>query len=68
MNIDPNILMLSLLFSAVGTGLLMSWTDIDPAQEDAFNRWYNEEHIGRLPITYYDSNKTGQLVSRIMSS
>jgi hypothetical protein len=31
-----------------GTGLLMSWTDIDPAQEDAFNRWYNEEHIGRL--------------------
>jgi len=26
-----------------------------------------QEHIGRLPITYYDSNKTGQLVSRIMS-
>jgi hypothetical protein len=31
-----------------GTGLLMSWTDIEPAQEDAFNRWYNDEHIGRL--------------------
>jgi ABC-type multidrug transport system fused ATPase/permease subunit len=26
-----------------------------------------QEHIGRLPVTYYDSNKTGQLVSRIMS-
>jgi ABC-type multidrug transport system fused ATPase/permease subunit len=26
-----------------------------------------QAHIGRLPITYYDSNKTGQLVSRIMS-
>jgi hypothetical protein len=31
-----------------GTGLLMAWTDVDPAQEDAFNAWYNEEHIGRL--------------------
>jgi subfamily B ATP-binding cassette protein MsbA len=26
-----------------------------------------QEHIGRLPVTFYDSNKTGQLVSRIMS-
>jgi ABC-type multidrug transport system fused ATPase/permease subunit len=26
-----------------------------------------QEHVGRLPVTYYDSNKTGQLVSRIMS-
>ncbi|HEY5908730.1 MAG TPA: ABC transporter ATP-binding protein [Vicinamibacteria bacterium] len=24
-------------------------------------------HIGRLPVTYYDANKTGQLVSRIMT-
>ncbi len=24
-------------------------------------------HIGRLPVSYYDSNKTGMLVSRIMS-
>ncbi|WP_428484435.1 hypothetical protein [Rhodopila sp.] len=31
-----------------GTGLLMAWTDVDPAREDAFNRWYDEEHIGRL--------------------
>jgi ABC-type multidrug transport system fused ATPase/permease subunit len=26
-----------------------------------------QEHIGRLPLSYYDSNKTGNLVSRIMS-
>ena len=26
-----------------------------------------QEHIGRLPVTFYDANKTGTLVSRIMS-
>src|SRR5438552_4159337 len=26
-----------------------------------------QAHIGRLPVAYYDSNKTGTLVSRIMS-
>jgi ABC-type multidrug transport system fused ATPase/permease subunit len=26
-----------------------------------------QEHVGRLPIAYYDSNKAGVLVSRIMS-
>ncbi len=26
-----------------------------------------QEHIGRLPVAYYDSNKTGMLVSRIMT-
>src|SRR4051794_7118077 len=26
-----------------------------------------QAHIGRLPVTYFDANKTGQLVSRIMS-
>ena len=26
-----------------------------------------QEHIGRLPIAFYDANKTGTLVSRIMS-
>jgi subfamily B ATP-binding cassette protein MsbA len=26
-----------------------------------------QEHVGRLPIAYYDSNKTGMLVSRIMT-
>lgn len=31
-----------------GRGLLMAWTDVDPEHEDAFNRWYNEEHMLRL--------------------
>lgn len=31
-----------------GTGLLMAWMDVEAAHEDAFNRWYNEEHINRL--------------------
>ena len=26
-----------------------------------------QAHIGRLPVTYYDAHKTGELVSRIMS-
>ena len=26
-----------------------------------------QSHIGRLPVSYFDSNKTGQLVSRIMN-
>jgi subfamily B ATP-binding cassette protein MsbA len=26
-----------------------------------------QEHVGRLPVAYYDSNKTGALVSRIMN-
>ncbi|HUJ21489.1 MAG TPA: ABC transporter ATP-binding protein [Bryobacteraceae bacterium] len=26
-----------------------------------------QEHIGRLPVAYYDANKTGTLVSRIMT-
>jgi subfamily B ATP-binding cassette protein MsbA len=26
-----------------------------------------QEHVGRLPVSYYDSNKTGTLVARIMS-
>src|SRR5216684_3935221 len=26
-----------------------------------------QAHIGRLPVTFYDANKTGALVSRIMS-
>jgi subfamily B ATP-binding cassette protein MsbA len=26
-----------------------------------------QQHIGRLPVSYYDSNKTGTLVSRIMT-
>ena len=28
-----------------GTGLLMAWTDVDPAHEDEFNDWYNAAYI-----------------------
>ena len=31
-----------------GTGLLMVWADIDPAYEDEYHRWYDEEHIAHL--------------------
>lgn len=28
-----------------GTGLLLVMIDIEPAHEDDFNRWYDEEHV-----------------------
>ena len=31
-----------------GTGLLMAWTDVDPEHEQAFNTWYNDEHMACL--------------------
>ena len=30
----------------MANGLLLFMTDIDPAREDEFNRWYEEEHLG----------------------
>ena len=30
----------------MANGLLLFMTDIDPAHEDEFNRWYEEEHLG----------------------
>ena len=29
----------------MATALLVVQVDIDPAREDEFNRWYNEEHV-----------------------
>ena len=31
-----------------GTGLLMAWCDVLPEHEDAFNEWYDREHINHL--------------------
>ena len=31
--------------SLAGGAFLMAWTDVDPAIEKEFNRWYNEEHV-----------------------
>lgn len=28
-----------------GRGLLLAMMDVDPAHEEEFNRWYNEEHF-----------------------
>jgi hypothetical protein len=30
----------------MANGLLLFMTDIDPAREGEFNRWYEEEHLG----------------------
>lgn len=30
----------------MANGLLLVMTDIEPAFEDEFNRWYEEEHLG----------------------
>jgi len=29
----------------MGSGVLAIWTDVEPAHEDAFNAWYDEEHV-----------------------
>jgi hypothetical protein len=31
-----------------GTRLLMEWLDVDPGAEADFNRWYDDEEVGRL--------------------
>ena len=31
-----------------GTGLLMVWSEVPADQEEEYNRWYDEEHIGDL--------------------
>src|ERR1044072_5686196 len=37
--------MVHLKESAMPKGLLLMMTDIDPANEEDFNRWYEEEHL-----------------------
>jgi len=31
--------------SSQSAGILFVWTDVDPAYEDDFNRWYDREHV-----------------------
>lgn len=31
--------------AAAAPAFLLAWADIDPAEEDAFNEWYNHEHM-----------------------
>ena len=47
----------------MANGLLLFMTDIDPAHEDEFNRWYEEEHLGeRMAIPGFLSARRFQAV------
>ena len=75
LNKHQNRLLLPLIFSVVGATIiqgiasfsLTQLLSIEGQKLIAQLRGKVQEHIGRLPVTYFDSNKTGQLVSRIMS-
>ena len=44
-------------------GLLLFMTDIDPALEGEFNRWYEEEHLGeRIAIPGFITTRRFQAV------
>ncbi len=68
-------LLMPLVLAVLGATLIQGVTSFSLTQllSKAAQRLISElrrsvqEHIGRLPVTYYDSNKTGMLVSRIMS-
>jgi ABC-type multidrug transport system fused ATPase/permease subunit len=68
-------LLTPLVLAVLGATLVQALTSYSLTQllSKSSQRMINElrvrvqEHIGRLPIAYYDANKTGVLVSRIMS-
>lgn len=68
-------LLLPIILAVVGATLLQGITSFSLTQllSKSAQRMITEmrkqvqAHIGRLPIAYYDANKTGVLVSRIMS-
>ena len=68
-------LLLPLVLAVVGATLIQGITSFGMTQlvSKAAQRLIAElrrkvqAHIGRLPVSYYDSNKTGTLVSRIMT-
>jgi ABC-type multidrug transport system fused ATPase/permease subunit len=68
-------LLLPIVFIVIGATLLQGVTSFTLTQllSKSAQRMITDmrkqvqAHIGRLPISYYDSNKTGVLVSRIMS-
>jgi ABC-type multidrug transport system fused ATPase/permease subunit len=68
-------LLLPLVLVVLGATLIQALTSYCLTQllSKSSQRMINElrvkvqEHIGRLPVAYYDANKTGVLVSRIMS-
>ena len=42
-------------------GLLLMMTDIDPANEADFNRWYEEEHLDERRVVYTVDRHVGGL-------
>jgi ABC-type multidrug transport system fused ATPase/permease subunit len=68
-------LLLPIILAVVGATLLQGITSFSLTQllSKSAQRMITEmrkqvqAHIGRLPVAYYDANKTGVLVSRIMS-
>src|SRR5438445_757984 len=57
----------SVLIQAVTSYTLIQLLSTSAQRLIADMRVRVQEHIGRLPVRYYDGNKTGALVSRIMS-
>ena len=57
----------SVLIQAVTSYTLIQLLSTSAQRLIADMRVRVQEHIGRLPVRYYDANKTGALVSRIMS-
>src|SRR5213078_3198218 len=57
----------AVLVQAVTSFALVQLLSMSAQRLIADMRMKVQEHIGRLPVRYYDSNKTGALVSRIMS-
>jgi len=68
-------LLLPLVGIVIGATLVQGVTDFSLTQLLSKEAWRLiselrmkvQEHIGRLPVAYYDANKTGALVSRIMN-
>src|SRR5262245_47999581 len=57
----------AVLFQAVTSFALTQLLSTSAQRLIAEMRIRVQQHIGRLPVRYYDANKTGALVSRIMS-
>src|SRR5215510_12700807 len=57
----------AVVIQAITSFALVQLLSISAQQLIADMRIKVQQHIGRLPVRYYDANKTGGLVSRIMS-
>src|SRR5689334_7731184 len=58
---------IAVLIQAVTSYVLIQLLSTSAQRLIAEMRIRIQQHIGRLPVRYYDANKTGALVSRIMS-